>query len=42
VDEAKKMSPIADWPDLKDSLKNRVLLVDDNEAFRSVGTDFLQ
>jgi two-component system response regulator NreC len=28
--------------DQKDSLKIRVLLVDDNEAFRHVATDFLQ
>ena len=36
------MSPMPNRADLKDSLKTRVLLVDDNEAFRRVATDFLQ
>jgi DNA-binding NarL/FixJ family response regulator len=36
------MSPTSNRADLKDSLKIRVLLVDDNEAFRRVATDFLQ
>jgi DNA-binding NarL/FixJ family response regulator len=38
----RKMSPMPNRADLKDSLKIRVLLVDDNEAFRRVATDFLQ
>ncbi len=36
------MSPASNRADLKDSPKIRVLLVDDNEAFRRVATDFLQ
>jgi hypothetical protein len=40
--KAGKMPPISNWADLDDSLKIRVLLVDDNEAFRHVATDFLQ
>jgi DNA-binding NarL/FixJ family response regulator len=38
----RKISPMPNRADLKDSLKIRVLLVDDNEAFRRVATDFLQ
>ena len=38
----RKMSPMPNRADLKDSLKIRVLLVDDNEAFLRVATDFLQ
>jgi DNA-binding NarL/FixJ family response regulator len=40
--KARKMSPRPNRADLKDSLKIRVLVVDDNEAFRHVATDFLQ
>jgi DNA-binding NarL/FixJ family response regulator len=40
--KARKMSPRPNRADLKDSLRIRVLLVDDNEAFRHVATDFLQ
>lgn len=40
--KARKMSPMPNRADLKDSLKIRVLLVDDNEAFLRVATDFLQ
>ncbi len=36
------MHPISSRADLEDSLKIRVLLVDDNEAFLHVATDFLQ
>jgi len=36
------MPPILNRADLKDSLKIRVLVVDDNEAFLRVATDFLQ
>ncbi|MBE9508013.1 MAG: response regulator transcription factor [Chloroflexi bacterium] len=36
------MSPASNRADLKDSPKIRVLLVDDNEAFLRVATDFLQ
>lgn len=36
------MPAISNRADLKDSLKIRVLLVDDNEALRRVATDFLQ
>ncbi len=36
------MPATSNWADLKDSSKIRVLLVDDNEAFRRVATDFLQ
>jgi DNA-binding NarL/FixJ family response regulator len=36
------MSPMPNRADLKDSLKIRVLVVDDNEAFLRVATDFLQ
>ena len=36
------MSPMPNRADLKDSLKIRVLLVDDNEPFLRVATDFLQ
>jgi len=36
------MSPMPNRADLKDSFKIRVLVVDDNEAFRRVATDFLQ
>jgi DNA-binding NarL/FixJ family response regulator len=36
------MSPTSNRADLEDSFKIRVLLVDDNEAFRRVATDFLQ
>jgi DNA-binding NarL/FixJ family response regulator len=38
----RKMSPMPNRADLKDSLKIRVLLVDDNEPFLHVATDFLQ
>jgi DNA-binding NarL/FixJ family response regulator len=37
----RKMSPMPNRADLKDSLKIRVLLVDDNEAFLRVATGFL-
>jgi CheY-like chemotaxis protein len=40
--KAGKMSPISNRADLKDSVKIRVLVVDDNEAFLRVATDFLQ
>jgi CheY-like chemotaxis protein len=40
--KARKMSPMPNRADLKDSLKIRVLVVDDNEAFLRVATDFLQ
>ena len=40
--KARKMSPMPNRADLRDSLKIRVLIVDDNEAFRRVATDFLQ
>ncbi len=33
------MHPISNWADMKDSLKIRVLLVDDNEAFLRVVAD---
>jgi len=36
------MSPMPNRADLKDSLKIRVLVVDDNEPFRRVATDFLR
>ena len=36
------MSPASNRADLKDSPKIRVLLVDDNEAFRRAATGFLQ
>jgi len=36
------MSPMPNRADLKDSLRIRVLLVDDSEAFLRVATDFLQ
>jgi len=36
------MPPILNRADLKDSLRIRVLLVDDSEAFLRVATDFLQ
>jgi DNA-binding NarL/FixJ family response regulator len=36
------MSPMPSRAGLKDSLKIRVLVVDDNEAFLRVATDFLQ
>jgi len=36
------MSPMPNRADLRDSPKTRVLVVDDNEAFRRVATDFLQ
>ena len=36
------MSPTSNRADLEDSFKIRVLLVDDNEAFLRVATDFLQ
>ena len=36
------MSPMPNRADLKDSLKIRVLLVDDNEPFLHVAADFLQ
>jgi DNA-binding NarL/FixJ family response regulator len=36
------MSPTSNRADLEDSFKIRVLLVDDNEAFRRAATDFLQ
>jgi two-component system nitrate/nitrite response regulator NarL len=36
------MSPMPNRADLKDSLKIRVLVVDDNEAFLRVATDFLR
>jgi CheY-like chemotaxis protein len=36
------MSPTSNRADLEDSFKIRVLLVDDNEAFRRVATDFLK
>jgi DNA-binding NarL/FixJ family response regulator len=38
----RKMSPMPNRADLKDSLKIRVLVVDDNEAFLHVATDFLR
>jgi two-component system NarL family response regulator len=38
----RKMSPMPNRADLKDNLKIRVLLVDDNEPFLHVATDFLQ
>jgi CheY-like chemotaxis protein len=38
----REMSPTSNRADLEDSFKIRVLLVDDNEAFRRVATDFLQ
>jgi DNA-binding NarL/FixJ family response regulator len=37
----RKISPTSNRADLKDSHKIRVLLVDDNEAFRRAATDFL-
>ncbi len=40
--KARKMSPASNRANSKDSPKIRVLLVDDNEAFRRVATDFLQ
>ena len=40
--KAIKMSPMPNRADLKDSSKIRVLVVDDNEAFLRVATDFLQ
>jgi DNA-binding NarL/FixJ family response regulator len=40
--KASKMPPISNRADLKDSSTIRVLLVDDNEAFLHVATDFLQ
>jgi DNA-binding NarL/FixJ family response regulator len=40
--KARKMPATSNWADLKDSLKIRVLVVDDNEAFLRVATDFLQ
>ena len=36
------MSPMPNRADLRDSPKTRVLVVDDNEAFLRVATDFLQ
>jgi DNA-binding NarL/FixJ family response regulator len=36
------MSPTSSRADLQDSFKIRVLLVDDNEAFRRAATDFLR
>ncbi len=36
------MPPISNRADLKDNLRIRVLLVDDNEVFLRVATDFLQ
>jgi DNA-binding NarL/FixJ family response regulator len=36
------MSPTSNRADPEDSFKIRVLLVDDNEAFRRVASDFLQ
>jgi DNA-binding NarL/FixJ family response regulator len=36
------MSPASNRADLRDSPKIRVLLVDDNEAFRRAATEFLQ
>jgi DNA-binding NarL/FixJ family response regulator len=38
----RKMSPMPNRADLKDSFKIRVLVMDDNEAFRRAATDFLQ
>jgi len=38
----RKMSSTSNRADLEDSLKIRVLFVDDNEAFRHVATEFLQ
>jgi DNA-binding NarL/FixJ family response regulator len=40
--KARKMSPMPNRADLRDSPKIRVLVVDDNEAFLRVATDFLQ
>jgi DNA-binding NarL/FixJ family response regulator len=40
--KARKMSPMPNRADLKDSFKIRVLVVDDNEAFLRVATDFLR
>ena len=37
-----KMSSTSNRADLEDSFKTRVLLVDDNEAFRRTATEFLQ
>ncbi len=38
----RKISPVPNRADLKDGLKIRVLVVDDNEAFLRVATDFLR
>jgi DNA-binding NarL/FixJ family response regulator len=40
--KARKMSPMPNRAGLKDSLKICVLLVDDNEPFLRVATDFLR
>jgi DNA-binding NarL/FixJ family response regulator len=40
--KARKMPATSNRADLKDSFKIRVLVVDDNEAFLRVATDFLQ
>jgi DNA-binding NarL/FixJ family response regulator len=40
--KARKMSPMPNRADLRDSPKIRVLVVDDNEAFLRVATDFLR